>query len=369
MPAWRGGGGVGAHEQVAVVGDRGVRRPRLLARHHVLVAVEPSARAQRGRGRSRRRAPRIPGTTDLAAHDRRQQRRLLLVGAVGQDRRSDPVDVMYCGPRGSPTDHSSSPRMMCCQGVAARPPCSAGQCGVSQPRSARRRSKTFEWATFWSIRADAPPPRHSPSSAEATNERNSSTERRVLVCPTELQRATYSANSAVPRPARCLGRRVGWKITGYAISAATALVSRTPWITATSEAGVDGAPGPRTRPAYVARVDEHRRHAASNDARRWRQCSISSSAVAVAPSPSSTTARTRWVHVGSGTPITHSRSHRRVSHRAALHLGRVDVLGRRLDHRHPRPDERERTVARDGRGRWCGASHSLPGLVQCVRCQ
>ncbi len=89
--AW--GGGVGAHEQVAVVGDRGVRRPGLLAGHHVLVAVEPSARAQRGQVGAGvgLREPLAPH--DLAAHDRRQQRRLLLVGAVGQDRRSDPVDV------------------------------------------------------------------------------------------------------------------------------------------------------------------------------------------------------------------------------------------------------------------------------------
>ena len=55
--------GVGADEQLAVVGDVGARAPDLLPADDVLVAAALRARAQRGEIRARPAARRIPGTT------------------------------------------------------------------------------------------------------------------------------------------------------------------------------------------------------------------------------------------------------------------------------------------------------------------
>ena len=140
-PRWRATSRIGADEQVAVVGDRGVRRPDLLAVDDVLVAVEHGARAQRGRSE--------PASGSENPWHQTTSPRRSAAGASPSARRcrdamiDGPIQLtfMYCGPRGSPIDHSSSPRMACCQGVAALPPYSAGQCGVSQPRSASAAAK------------------------------------------------------------------------------------------------------------------------------------------------------------------------------------------------------------------------------------
>ena len=55
---------------------------------------------------------------------------------------------MYCGPRGSPRDQSSSPRIASCHGVARLPPYSSGQCGISQLRSASMPAKRYEYSAF-----------------------------------------------------------------------------------------------------------------------------------------------------------------------------------------------------------------------------
>ena len=64
--------GVGADQQLAVVGDVRPRAPDLLAGDDVVVAVALRARARATRGRSRRRAPRSPGTRRVAAQDPRE---------------------------------------------------------------------------------------------------------------------------------------------------------------------------------------------------------------------------------------------------------------------------------------------------------
>ena len=81
--------GVGAHEQLAPVGDLGERRPDLLAGDDVLVAVAHGLALTATRGRSRRPARRSPGTTPRRpCRMRGQVRGLLLVGGLGHDRRA-----------------------------------------------------------------------------------------------------------------------------------------------------------------------------------------------------------------------------------------------------------------------------------------
>ena len=271
MPAWRRRGRVGAHEQVAVVGDRGVRRPGLLTGHHVLVAVEASARAQRGQvgagvGLGEPLAPH-----DLAAHDRREQRRLLLVGAVGQDRRPDPVDVhVLRAPR-----LADRPQLLAEDDVlprGRRPP-------AVLRRPVRRQPAALGESTVEDLRVGDVLGR-----SELTHRRHATRRRarrrRTSAAPhgTPRPRPTNRTptgpptlpNSAVPDQLDACGGRgiVGWaagrlEITGYSISAATALASRTPWITATSEARVDGAPVHEPGRRASATPPRTRRRAAS----------------------------------------------------------------------------------------------------------
>ena len=110
--------GVGAHEQLAVVGHVGVRRPDLLAGDHVVVAVAHRPGAQRGEvgaglGLGEPLAPHV-----LAAQDRRQVARPLLGRALG--------------------DRSSARRAACrrsCSRRTARRPARTPP-GRSAPRSA-----------------------------------------------------------------------------------------------------------------------------------------------------------------------------------------------------------------------------------------
>ena len=91
------------------------------------------------------------------------------------------------------------------------------------------------------------------------------------------------------------------------------------------------------------RVDELDLAAASCTTRSARGSARSARRPSPSHRSSTTIAFTDCVHVGSGTPIT---AHSATSGGAqrALDLGRVDVLGRRLDHPRLRPDERERAV-------------------------
>ena len=80
--------GVGAHEQLAVVGDVRARAPDLLAGHDVLVAVARRLRAQRreigaGLGLGEALAPHV-----LALEDARKVVRPLRVGSFGDERRA-----------------------------------------------------------------------------------------------------------------------------------------------------------------------------------------------------------------------------------------------------------------------------------------
>ena len=259
-------GRVGAHEQVAVVGDRGVRRPDLLT-----VDTTYSSPSRRALVRSEARSEPASGS-EKPWHQTTSPRTMRRQVQSPSARRcrgamiDGPIQLtfMYCGPRGSPTDHSSSPRMMCCHGVAARPPCSAGQCGVSQPRSASRRLKTFEWATFSGDPSWRTAPRHSPSSAEATNECSSSRNAASSSDQPNSNGPPTLPNSAVPDQ---LDRRLGGGSAGnyriLNIDRNRAPPHELPWITATSEAGVDGAPvhEPGRRPRQ--RVARTRRRAAS----------------------------------------------------------------------------------------------------------
>ena len=80
--------GVGAHEQLAVVGDVGPRAPDLLAGDDVVVAVAHGARAQRGEVGAGLRLGEALAPDALAAQDPRQVERALLVAALGDQRRA-----------------------------------------------------------------------------------------------------------------------------------------------------------------------------------------------------------------------------------------------------------------------------------------
>ena len=54
---------------------------------------------------------------------------------------------MYCGPRGSPAPHSSSPMTICSHAEALRPPNSGGQCGIHAPTAASRWHTCLEIST------------------------------------------------------------------------------------------------------------------------------------------------------------------------------------------------------------------------------
>ena len=80
------------------------------------------------------------------------------------------------------------------------------------------------------------------------------------------------------------------------------------------------------------------------DAMRARHHSMISSASTVSPSATTTIAFTACTHVSSGTPITAHSATAGCERDRVLDLGRVDVLGRRLEHPALGRDERERTV-------------------------
>src|SRR5713101_6037010 len=61
------------------------------------------------------------------------------------------LTFMYCGPRGSPAPHISSPRMVRSHGDASLPPYSIGQCGVSSPRSASAPQNAMHCALCTSV--------------------------------------------------------------------------------------------------------------------------------------------------------------------------------------------------------------------------
>ena len=85
--------GVGAHVELAPVGPVALRVPRLLPVDHEVVAVEHRRAPQRGQvgaglGLGHALAPDL-----VAAQHRAQEALLLLVGAVGHDRRGDVGDA------------------------------------------------------------------------------------------------------------------------------------------------------------------------------------------------------------------------------------------------------------------------------------
>ena len=106
MPAVLRRVGIGAHEELADVGDLAERAPDLLAVEHVVVAVAIGARAQRREVGTGARLGEALAPHLVAAQDPRQVRGLLRVGALFDERRArvqraDEVhaDVRRLGPR------------------------------------------------------------------------------------------------------------------------------------------------------------------------------------------------------------------------------------------------------------------------------
>ena len=88
MPRCFGRVGIGAHEELAHVGDLAERAPDLLAVEHVVVAVALGARPQRREVGARARLGEALAPHLLAAQDLREVLRLLLVGAFLDQRRA-----------------------------------------------------------------------------------------------------------------------------------------------------------------------------------------------------------------------------------------------------------------------------------------
>ena len=80
--------GIGAHEELADVGDLAERAPDLLAVEHVVVAVALGARAQRREVGARARLGEALAPHLVAAQDLRQVRGLLRVAALFDERRA-----------------------------------------------------------------------------------------------------------------------------------------------------------------------------------------------------------------------------------------------------------------------------------------
>ena len=88
IPRWPLSFGSGPHEQLAEVRHLGVRRPDLLSRHDVLVAVEHRPRPERREVASGVRLRESLAPDLIASQDRRQEALLLLGSPLHRDRRS-----------------------------------------------------------------------------------------------------------------------------------------------------------------------------------------------------------------------------------------------------------------------------------------
>ncbi len=140
---------------------------------------------------------------DVAAGDAGQVEPPLLVGAVG-NRIDGPIQLtfMYCGPRGSPIDHSSSPRMSAARGT---PRAAMLHRPVRRSASPARRAAvgTVELNATFSGEPRAAPDRSTRPPALQRGRLDLLTEGQILLRPAELQRATTP--SFRPRPARRRG--------------------------------------------------------------------------------------------------------------------------------------------------------------------
>ena len=131
--------GIGAHEQLAEVADLAERAPDLLAGDHVVVAVADRPGAQRREVGARARLREALAPHLVAAEDLRQVLALLLVGALGHDRRArveqpDEVhaDVRRPGPGGLLEEDQLLARRQVAAAVLHRP-VEPGVAGVEQP--------------------------------------------------------------------------------------------------------------------------------------------------------------------------------------------------------------------------------------------
>ena len=123
--------GVGAHEQLAVVGDVGPGAPDLLAVDDVLVAVAHGPGAQRGEVGARPRARRSPGTRrPRPGGSAGRWNAPLLVGALGDERRAGVhhADEVHADVRRVGAGVLLEVDELLGDRAGPRPPNSAGQC-------------------------------------------------------------------------------------------------------------------------------------------------------------------------------------------------------------------------------------------------
>ena len=136
MPRCLGALGVGADQQLAVVGDLRVRRPDLLAGDDVVVAVAHRLRAQRREVRAGARLGEALAPHVVAPEDAGQVLRLLLgVASAPIVGPAWSVPTKLHPTYGAPARSVSSRKMSCSVGDAPRPPYSFGQAMPAYPAS------------------------------------------------------------------------------------------------------------------------------------------------------------------------------------------------------------------------------------------